>query len=69
MNLNIFDNQIKLQNDNSLSIGWNSNDINVLLEKNKKKLRSIYVNAIYEIINNKTNKINHFTVELLNFLQ
>ena len=69
MNLHIFDNQIKLQNDNSLSIGWNSNDINVLLEKNKKKLRSIYVNAIYEIINNKTNKINHFTFKGMNLME
>ena len=39
MNLHIFDNQINPPNDNSLSIGWNSNDINVLLEKNKKKIK------------------------------
>ena len=30
MNLHIFDNQIEHQNDNSLSIGWNSSDINFL---------------------------------------
>ena len=37
MNLHIFDNQIKSQNDKSLSIEWNGNKINFLLEKKKKK--------------------------------
>ena len=69
MNLHIFDNQTELQKDNSLSIGWNSNDINFLLEKNKKKIRSVYVNAIYEVINNKSNNINHFKFMDMNLME
>ncbi len=69
MNLHIFDNQIKSQNDKSLSIEWNGNKINFLLEKKKKKIRSIYVNAIHEIVNNKSNNSNHFKFMDMNLME
>ncbi len=60
MDLHLFDKQVKYKGDKNLSLAWNSSEINFLLEKHKKKIRSKYVNAIYDIINKTSNNYNHF---------
>ena len=70
MNLHIYDKKVEIKKNNkNIHISWNDQEVNFILEKNKRKIQLNYIKIIHNIVNKYSINLNHIKVETIDLMK